>query len=254
MNILNLLKKEVSIRKIVINNATIDLYKDKNGVSNSNIFRLKKTKTKNNTTAYLNEVVLNNVNFISENQQRNKLFSFEIKSLKSRIQYSSEGRKTDVRLKTFAKILEFNTQNGSFVKDKEINGKLPVDFSKIQNRISVVTEKLNIGGDSFEIGTHFNPGKDDALFDIVINTNILWRNAVNFLNLYYDAPEKMTVNWKIYSPCLDIKQIISVLSSKNQSSDQLQEVFSKSKANVDLLVDKLSYKKCWETNFKSILH
>jgi hypothetical protein len=69
----------------------------------------------------------------------------------------------------------------------------------------------------------------------------------------------MTVNWKIYSPYLDIKQIISVLSyhnkslpvkNKNQSSDQLQEVFSKSKANLDLLVDKLSYKKMTGSQFK----
>ena len=474
LNILNLLKKEVSIRKIVINNAIIDLYKDKNGVSNSNIFRPKKTKTKNKTTTYINEVMLKNVNFISENQQRNKLFSFEIKSLKSKIKYSSEGWKTDCQLKTFAKSLEFNTQNGSFVKDKEIDGKLTVNFSTAQNRISIATKKLNIGGNSFEITAHFNLGKENALFDIKINTNILWRSASNllatnissklnefdlkapleasciikgdmsakgdpeiavhanvnddqlktsygmvencsfnakftnnykkglgfndvnsaiiitnfkgdykdipgsipsgvisnlekpvasgkfnsqfdveklksminedfikfsegsakvnldfkfdivdlklnkpdftgniiikntsfnykpkninfqktdlelhfteqallikkfkfqnkantvymegradnFLNLYYDAPEKMTVNWKIYSPYLDIKQIISVLSSKNQSSaiknknqssDQLQEVFSKSKANVDLLVDKLSYKKMIGNQFK----
>lgn len=474
LNVLSLLKKEVNMRKIVVNNATIDLYKDKNGVSNSNIFRTKKEKTKSSTTTSINEVILKNVNFISENQQGNKLFYFEIKSLKSKIRYSSEGWKTDVHLKTFAKSLAFNTQYGSFVRDKEIDGKLAVDFSKAQNRISIVTEKLKIGGDTFKIRAHFNVGKGNALFDIDIKTNILWRNASNllsnnissklnefdlkapieascfikgdmsakgdpeivvdavieddqlktyygtvenctfkgkftnnykkglgfndansaifitnfkgdyseipiripsgiinnlekpvatgkfnsefnvkklksiinedfikfsegtakvnldykfdivdlklnkpdftgkiiinntsfyykpkninfqktdielhfieqallikkikfqnkvntvymegradnFLNLYYDAPEKMTVNWKIYSPYLDIKQIISVLSyhnkslpvkNKNQSSDQLQEVFSKSKANLDLLVDKLSYKKMTGSQFK----
>jgi uncharacterized protein involved in outer membrane biogenesis len=474
LNVMSLLKKEVSINKIVINDATIDLFKDKNGVSNSNIFKVKKPKTESASTTSIDEVMLKNVNFISENQQGNKLFYFEIKSLKSKIKYLDEGWKTDVHLKTFAKSLSFNTKNGSFVKDKEIDGKLSVDFSKTQNRISVVTEKLNIGGDSFEIKSHFNLGKENAFFDIEINTNILWRNASNllannissklnefnlkvpleatcvikgdmsakgdpkivvdaevnddqlktsygmvencsfsakftnnyknelgfndansaiiitnlkgdynnipvsipsgvinnlekpiargkfnsefnveklksiinedfikfsegtakvdldfkfdivdlklnkpdftgniiinntsfnykpkninfqktdielhfteqallikkfkfqnkvntvymegradnFLNLYYDAPEKMIVNWKIYSPYLDIKQIIGTLSyhdksgskkNKNQSSDQLQEVFSKSKANVDLLVDKLSYKKMMGSQFK----
>lgn len=474
LNVLSLLKKEVNIHKIVINDATIDLYKDKNGVSNFNIFKPKKKKTKTNTTTSINEMVLKNVNFISENQQGNKLFHFEIKSLKSKIEYTDVGWKTDVRLKTFAKSLAFNTQYGSFVRDKEIDGKLAVDFSKVQNRISIVTEKLNIGGDTFNIMAHFNVGKGNSLFDIDIKTNILWRNASNllsnnissklnefdlkvpleascvikgdmnakgdpqivvdasveddqlktsygmvencsfkakftnnyknglgfndtnsaiiitnfkgdyneipikipsgiisnlekpvatgkfnsefnveklknminedfikfsegtakvnldykfdiidlklnkphftgnifikntsfyykpkninfkktdielhfteqaliikkikfqnrintvlmegkvdnFLNLYYDAPEKMTVNWKIYSPYLDVKQIISVLSyrdktvsvkNKNQSSDQLQEVFSKSKANLDLLVDKLAYKKMMGTQFK----
>ena len=474
LNVLSLLKKEVNIHKIVVNDATIDLFKDKNGVSNSNIFRSKKEKTKSRTTTSINEVILKNVNFISENQQGRKLFNFEIKSLKSKIKYSDEGWKTDIHLKSFAKSLAFNTQYGSFVRDKEIDGKLSVDFSKTQNRISIVTEKLKIGGDTFKIMAHFNVGKGNALFDIDIRTNILWRKASNllsnnissklnefdlkkpleasciikgdmsakgdpeivvdasvdddqlktsygmiekcsfsanftnnyknglgfndansaiiitkfkgdyndipvripsgvinnlekpvasgkfnsefnveklksminedfikfsegtakvnldfkfdiidlklnkphftgniiiyntsfnykpkninfqktdielhfteqallikkfkfqnkvntvymegradnFLNLYYDAPEKMIVNWKIYSPFLDIKQIIGALSynnksvsgkNKNQSSDQLQEVFSKSTANLDLLVDKLSYKKMVGSQFK----
>ena len=474
LNVMSLLRQEVSINKIVINDATIDLLKDKNGVSNSNIFKLKKAKTESTSSTSIGEVILKNVNFISENQKGKKLFYFEIKSLKSKIQYLNEGWKTDVHLKTFAKSLSFNTKHGSFVKDKEIDGRLSVDFSKIQNQISVVTEKLNIGGDSFKIRAHFNLGKENALFDIEINTNILWRNASNllannissklnefdlkapleatcvikgdmsakgdpeivvdaavdddqlktsygmvencsfsakftnnyksglgfkdansaiivtnfkgdynnipvsipsgvihnleepvtsgkfnsqfnvkklksminedfikfsegtakvdldfkvdiidlklnkpdftgniiinnssfnykpkninfqktnielhfteqallikkfkfqnkantvymegradnFLNLYYDAPEKMILNWKIYSPYLDIKQIIGTLShqdksgfekKKNQSSDQLQEVFSKSKANVDSLVDKLFYKKMMGSQFK----
>ena len=478
LNVLALLKKEVNIHKIVINDAIIDLYKDKNGVSNSNIFKPKKEKPKNEstTTTSIDEVVLKNVNFISENQQGNKLFYFHIESLKSKIDYSDEGWETDVRLKTFAKSLAFNTQKGSFVKDKEIDGKLSVAFSKAQNRISVVAEKLGIGGDSFNIKAHFNVGKGNSLFDIDIKTKILWSNAHNllsknissklnkfdfkvpleasclikgdmsvkgdpeivvhavikddelktsygavtncsfngkftnnyknglgfndansaviitdfkgeykeipisipsaiinnlekpvatgkfnsefdvvklknlinedfikfsegkakvdldfnvdivdlrlnkphftgniiindvslyykpkntnfqktnielhfteqallikkikyqnqkntvfmegrvdnFLNLYYDAPEKMTVNWKIYSPYLDIKQIIGFLSyhdksapakteTKTQSSGKLQEVFSKSKANIDLLVDKLSYNKMMGSQFK----
>lgn len=478
LNVLALLKKEVNIHKIVINDATIDLYKDKNGVSNSNIFKPKKKKPKseNGATASIDEVVLKNVNFISENQQGNKLFSFEIKSLKSKIEFSGEDWKTDVNLKTFAKSLAFNTRKGSFVKNKEIEGKLSVDFSKAQNRISVVTENLEIGGDSFDIKAHFNLRKGNSLFDIDIKTKILWRNASNllsnnissklnkfdlkkpltancvikgdmsvkgdpeivvnavikddvlktsyaevenssfngkftnnyikgqgcndansaviitdfdgeykeiplnipsaiinnlekpvatgkfnseydvvklknlvnedflkfsegtakvnldfkvdivdlklhkphftgnininnasfyfkpkninfqktdivlhfteqallikkikyqnkvntvlmegrvdnFLNLYYDAPEKMTVNWKIYSPYLDIKQTIAVLSyhdksapvktkNKNQSSGQLQEVFNKSKVNLDLLVDKMEFNKMVGNKFK----
>ncbi len=475
---LALLKKEVNVHKIVINDATIDLYKDKNGVSNSNIFKPKKKKPKSESgaTASIDEVALRNVNFISENQQGNKLFNFEIKSLKSKIEFSDEGWKTDVRLETFAKSLAFNSRKGSFVKNKKIEGKLSVDFSKAQNKISVVTENLEIGGDSFDIKANFNVGKGNSLFDIDIRTKILWRNAYNllsnnissklnkfdlkvpllascvikgdmsvkgdpeivvnavikddvlktsygevkncsfngkftnnykkglgcndansaviitnfkgdfneipivissaiinnlekpvatgkfnsefdvvklktminegfikfsdgkakvdldfkvdivdlklhkphftgnininkasfyykpkninfqktdivlhfteqalliekikyqnkvntvlmegrvdnFLNLYYDAPEKMTVNWKIYSPYLDIKQTVAVLSyhdkstpvkkqNKNQSSGQLQEVFNKSKVNLDLLVDKMAFNKMTATKFK----
>ena len=184
LDVLKLLKKEVNIHKIVINDAKIDLFKDKNGVSNSNIFKPKKDKpkTKSETTTSIDEVVLKNVNFISENQQGNKLFNFEIKTLKSKIEFSGEDWKTDVTLKTFAKSLAFNTLKGSFVKDKEIDGKLSVAFSKEQNKISVVTDDLEIGGDSFKIKANFNVGKGNALFDIDILTHIKWSNASNLLS------------------------------------------------------------------------
>lgn len=480
LNVLSLLKKEVNIHKIVINNATIDLFKDKNGVSNSTIFKPKKKEPKkeSSTTTSIDEVVLKNVTFISENQKGNKLFHFQIESLKSKIEYTDEGWKTKVNLKTFAKSLAFNVLRGSFVKDKSIEGKLAVDFSSEKNLISVVTEDFEIGGDPFTIKAHFNIGKGNSLFDIDIRTKILWNNASNllannissklnkfalkvplaascvikgdmsvvgdpeivvnavikddelktsygavkncsfngkftnnyknglgcndansaiiitdfkgeykeipleipsaiinnlekpvatgkfnseydvvklknlinenfikfsagtakvnldfkvdivdlrlnkprftgaiaikdasfyyrpknvtfqktnidlqftqeallikqikyqrkqnivflegrvdnFLNLYYDAPEKMIVNWKIYSPYLDVKQIVNVLSyhdkstptkrktqSHSQSSDQFQNVFSKSQVNLDLAVDKMAFNKMLANNFK----
>jgi hypothetical protein len=212
LNVLSLLKKEVNIHKIVINDATIDLYKDKNGVSNSNIFKPKKDKpkTESTTATSIDEVVLKNVNFISENQQSNKLFSFEIKSLKSKIEYSEQGWKTDVRLKTFAKSLAFNTQKGSFVKEKEIEGKLSVDFSKQKNMISVDTQKLNIGGDNFNIKAHFNLGKGNALFDIDIQTMIKWSNAYNLLsNNISSKLNKFDLGKQLQASCL-IKGDMSV--------------------------------------------
>jgi hypothetical protein len=182
LNVLSLLKKEVNIHKIVINDATIDLYKDKNGITNSNIFKPKKNKTKSETTTSIDEVILKNVNFISENQKGNKLFYFQIASLKTNIEYTDKGWKTDVRLKTFAKSLAFNTKKGSFVKDKPIEGELSVDFSNEKKQISVVTESLEIGDDPFNIKAHFNIGKGNSLFDIDIRTKIKWSNASNLLS------------------------------------------------------------------------
>jgi uncharacterized protein involved in outer membrane biogenesis len=182
LNVLSLLKNEVNIHKIVIIDATIDLFKDKNGITNSNIFKPKKNKSESKTTTSIDEVVLKNVNFISENQKGNKLFSFQIESLKSEIKYSDEGWRTDVRLKTFAKSLAFNTKRGSFVKDKTIEGKLSVNFSKEQNKINVETKNLEIGKDLFNITAHFSVDTGSSPFAIAIRTKIKWRNASNLLS------------------------------------------------------------------------
>ena len=183
LNVLSLLKKEVNIHKIVINDATIDLYKDKNGVSNSNIFKPKKDKpkTESNTTTFIDEVVLKNVNFISENQQANKLFNIEIKSLKTKINYEGEGWNADVKLKSLAKSLAFNSLKGSFVKEKVVNGDLLVTFSNELSKINILSKELEIGEDYFDIIANFNVGKGNSAFDIDIKTKIKWTNAYNLL-------------------------------------------------------------------------
>jgi len=183
LNVLGLLKNEVNIHKIVIKDATIDLFKDKNGISNSNIFKPKpkKDKEKSTATTSIDEVALEKVNFISENQQRYKLFYFEVATLESKIKYSDTGWETDLYINTFAKSMAFNTRKGSFIKGKKLEGTLAVNFSKEQNQITVNTKGLKIGEDLFDIKAHFNLDKAKSPFDIDIKTNILWRNAYNLL-------------------------------------------------------------------------
>lgn len=183
LNVLSLLKNEVNIHKIIIHDAKIDMFKDKNGNVNSDIFKPKKKKTAStsSTTASIDEVDFHNVIFISENQKGKKLFHFEVESLKCKVDFDSGNWKTDVKLKVLAKSMAFNVERGSFIKDKIVQGKLAVDFSEAQNRITVVTKGFEIGDDDFNITAHFNLGKTSALFDLDIKTKILWKNASNLL-------------------------------------------------------------------------
>lgn len=183
LDVLKLLKKEIDISKIVIIDATIDLFKDKNGVKNSNVFKPKKKKntTENSSSTFIDEVHLENVIFISENQQANKLFNIEIKALKTKVNYSNEGWNADVKLQSFIKSLAFNSSKGSFAKEKEIDGDLLVTFSKESNKINIVSKELEIGEDYFDILANFNFGIGNSLFDIDIKTKIKWSNAYNLL-------------------------------------------------------------------------
>jgi hypothetical protein len=184
LNVLSLLNKKVDIEKIVLIDTKIDLFKDKNGVSNSNIFKskAKTNEPKSKRETEIDEVDFKNVVFISQNLQRNKLFHFEIASLKSKINYTDDGWKTDLFLDVFAKSMAFNTVKGSFIKDKRVQGKLAVQFSKKKNRIDVLTEGLGIGDDDFDIKASFGLDKDHPMMDINISTQILWLNAAHLLD------------------------------------------------------------------------
>jgi len=184
LNVLSLLNKKVEVEKIVLIDTKIDLFKDKNGVSNSNIFRPKPKDSlpKEKAEKEINEIDFKNVVFISQNLQRNKLFHFEVASLKSKINYTNDGWQTDLYLDVFAKSMAFNTIKGSFIKDKRIKGKLAVEFSKEKNRIDVLTKGLGIGDDDFDIKASFGLDANHPMMDININTQILWLNAARLLD------------------------------------------------------------------------
>ncbi|KAF2336164.1 AsmA family protein [Flavobacterium daemonense] len=91
------------------------------------------------------------------------------------------------------------------------------------------------------------------------NTIYIEGKIDNFLNLYYDAPEKMVVNWKIHCPNIDIRQFLGVLaSSKKQKpvakttkptiSRHLRTVIEKCSVVIDIKADNITYNKLTATN------
>ncbi|MBB5437601.1 hypothetical protein HDC92_001273 [Pedobacter sp. AK017] len=83
----------------------------------------------------------------------------------------------------------------------------------------------------------------------------------NFLNLYYTAPEKILLNWKVRSPEIHLGEFIGFLGSrkparvvkkrnagKSTFSEDLNEVFEKSNVNMNVSVDKVYYNKFLATN------
>ncbi|WP_026727022.1 AsmA family protein [Flavobacterium denitrificans] len=91
------------------------------------------------------------------------------------------------------------------------------------------------------------------------NTIFMEGKIDNFLNLYYDAPESMVVNWKIYCPNLDIKQFLGAIATsqkrksnmKNRKptiSSHLRDVIEKCSVVIGIKADKMNYNKLTATN------
>jgi len=187
VNMLGLLKGNIEIGKIGINNSTIYLYTDSNGYSNTTVFKKKaqkeKTEEGGSAPAQIRKIVLNNVDFVVDNQKGHKLFHFVIDELKSKVDYQLLGGwNADIYLKTLAKSMAFNTRRGSFIKDKLLEGPFKVSYDEDKGIIEVAPNQLNIGEDPFIIGARFNLAKEDTEFSINIDApKILWRNAAALL-------------------------------------------------------------------------
>ncbi|MGN7204223.1 AsmA family protein [Pedobacter sp. SAFR-022] len=87
----------------------------------------------------------------------------------------------------------------------------------------------------------------------------------NFLNLYYTAPEKIVLNWNVKSPQLHLGEFLGFLNArpnvtqvksrgKGTFGRDLNNVFNKSKVNLNLAVDKIYYKKFLATDATAQLY
>jgi len=82
----------------------------------------------------------------------------------------------------------------------------------------------------------------------------------NFLNLYYNSPEKIMFNWNMRSPDIYLGEFLGFLGSRkaraatrskgksNVSASQLNQMLEKGKAQINLRVDRVHYNKFLGTN------
>ena len=113
---------------------------------------------------------------------KKKLFHFVIDSLSAPIDYEPDGPRTRLKLKALARSMIFLSTNGSFIRDQQVAGVLKAAFSKSTGSLTVETNALAIGKDSFAVKGRFAIGQKPALFDLEIRTKIRWLDASRLLS------------------------------------------------------------------------
>ncbi|MDN5288285.1 MAG: AsmA family protein [Mucilaginibacter sp.] len=182
-----LLKGTVSINKIEISNANVDLFTDSTGYSNTAVFKGKpkensKPGDKSSSSTQVKQFELNNVNFMVDDRKAFKLFKFEVQDVSGKMSRSADDWRADIQLKTLVKSFSFNTKKGSFLKDKLLSGPFNISYDAKNKLIVVAPNKLNIGDDTFTIGGKFNLAKENVDFSLnIADDNILWKSASNLL-------------------------------------------------------------------------
>ena len=231
LNTFALLRGAIEIKKIAISNAKIDMYVDSLGYSNSNVFK-KKPKQKGAETAgggslpELRKMELDNVIFIADNRQRNKLYNFKINELSAGLKYTSDGFEADVSLDALAKSMAFNTQRGSFIENKTLEGNFDVSYNEDEGYLDFAPERLDIGGERFIISARLGVGESSKFLINIENKSILWRNAANLLS------ENITEKLMMFNLSKPISVTCKLEGDFNSSGDPLIEVVAKIKNNV----------------------
>lgn len=181
LNVFSLIAGNIKINKIGINNASIYLYTDTAGYTNTSMFKRKsesKLADKKDQQAFeINRVDFNTVNLIVDNRKRFKLFHFVVDQVKGKIDYPDSGWNGTLKLKTQIKTFAFNTRKGSFLEGKTLEGTLVTHYNNERKQITIEQKQLNIGKDEFLIGAKIELAKNHSGFAIDVRAdNILYQN------------------------------------------------------------------------------
>jgi len=186
LNVLSLIVGNVNINQIAINDASIYLYTDSTGYSNTSIFKKKKAVEDNESPSKspdlaVKKIDFNRVSLIIDNQKRHKLFNFNINQIQGRMQYPDSGWTGRIKLKTQVNSFAFNTRKGSFLKDKSLEGTLSAHYSRDMDAVILDPEVLKIGGHPFKIGAKIELDKSAFAISIAVD-DILFKDVAMLLS------------------------------------------------------------------------
>jgi hypothetical protein len=108
--------------------------------------------------------------------------------------------------------------------------------------------------DLFIRNIHIKSGRSDVVMD---------GKVANFLNLYYDAPEKIVLNWNVYSKELHLAEFLGFVTGREKTvrkvkkkgnfSSEIDELLQKSQVRMAMKIDKLHYRKFLGTNATAVV-
>lgn len=135
INVWKLLKKEVDVKSIIIQNASFTIFKDSAGYSNLSVFKAKSpakdTLKKTSTTLMdfdLKRIVLRNVTFLYQDEKKRKTIHLYLQ--KVFVSCSKKDTTNDFRLKgiVYSNGLLFNETKGAFLEKKSFHLDLHLSY------------------------------------------------------------------------------------------------------------------------------
>ncbi len=170
----SLFSGKLQLSQIFVEKAALYFYTDSTGYSNTYLLRDRQpaspAKPVKASNGDLPDISLSDVRWVDEKQDKHKLLDFDVKSLKASL--DRDGRairinaSTEIHVNSFA----FNTEKGSFLKDKDLAGRLTVVFNTASKIVQFDKVTIRIDGHPFELSGRFFPTISPDPFFLSVDT------------------------------------------------------------------------------------
>ncbi len=184
VNAYSILKGAVQIRDINVDSASIYLFTDSTGYSNTSMFKKKNADTTEaKGKPKINHLTFTNVGFVFENDTKFKMFRLDLKKLVTVLDYSPTGWEMKANINAKVHDFTFNTHNGSFIKNKTLKAKLRLSYSDAEQKLDIPVQPIKLDDDEINIGGQFDFSQAPASFFLKINAkSIPYKNAVSLVS------------------------------------------------------------------------
>lgn len=179
---------KIVLSKTKISDGQLFIYTDKLGNHNLDEFKQKQAATKKSSVQIPENIELKQFNIIIKDDQKLKLFHFDIQSLNVASNDSDSVTFFKIKKDIIVKSLMFNHLKGSFLKDQPLKGNFEISLQK--QILSFNKIDLTIGKTPFVLTGLFDLTKD-GLFNLNLSTesvpfafakSILTKNIARVLN------------------------------------------------------------------------
>lgn len=167
----SLIHGKVQLGKVILEHGTIYLYTDTSGYSNTYLFRDRKpASAASGKPSDPPDILLSDMKFVEELQDKHKLFDLDIRRLDCGIKREARvlqlSCNADITVQHFA----FNTDKGSFLKDKTLSGHFALRYNTASKIIQFAGITLAIEGHPYVFTGRFFPDVSPDPFFLTIET------------------------------------------------------------------------------------
>lgn len=175
ISILKLLRHQPALTGIRLQQGDVYLYTDSTGYTNTYLLHPKKDTSTNSTAQTgdkneLKHVLLKDVRFIVDDQKKQKYHDLVINQLKVDIDHEEKELALATKANILVKSLAFNTQRGSFIKDKVFRGHFNMLLQKENKTLSFDSINIQLSNQPFNISGQLQLAGDQPQYALRLHT------------------------------------------------------------------------------------
>lgn len=172
------------IKKVLIKKGSVYVFSDTTGYTNTYMFGSRDSvKREGNQQFSIPDVEMDNVRLTLDLKTKSKLYDFDIRKLNCKAIEKSDRLQLDVKTDLLVHSLAFNTDSGSFVREKPVEGSFRVDFYQAKKKLEFKDAKLDIDNHPFTLSGMFDFSDAPPLYFLSIKTNGLdYKQATQLLS------------------------------------------------------------------------